>query len=153
MKVSIILPVYNCEKLVARCINSLLKQEIKDKEIICVDDHSTDNSLKVLKSFFKQMKRNGQGKGTLLKKHGRKLMKKIDYLVITFPLITILLLLMSFFNFIFFWLWLSFLAVYLFIQPLFVYIKTRKKEVIYLPLIQLVRLIAFEIGFWRGFLE
>jgi len=106
-----------------------------------------------LKSLFKQMKRNGQGKGTLLKKHGRKLMKKIDYLVITFPLITILLLLMSFFNFIFFWLWLFFLAVYLFIQPLFVYIKTRKKEVIYLPLIQLVRLIAFEIGFWREFLK
>jgi len=56
VKVSIILPVYNCEKLVARCINSLLKQEIKDKEIICVDDHSTDNSLKVLKSFSNKIK-------------------------------------------------------------------------------------------------
>ena len=106
-----------------------------------------------LKSLYKQMKRNGQGKGTLVKKHGRKLMKKIDYLVITFPLITILLWLLSFVNLFFLWLWIFYLALYLFGQPLIVSLKTNKKEVVYLPLIQLIRLIAFEIGFWRGFLK
>ena len=103
-----------------------------------------------MRSLYKQMKRNGQGKATLIKKYGGKLMKKIDYLVISFPLITILLLLLSLVNLIFFWLWLLYLAAYLLGQPLVVFLKTRKKEAIYLPLIQLVRLAAFEVGFWKG---
>lgn len=41
---SLILPVYNVEKYVKRCVNSLLRQEYTDYEIILVDDESTDSS-------------------------------------------------------------------------------------------------------------
>lgn len=43
VKVSIILPIYNVEKYLKRCINSLLNQTLKDIEIIMVDDDSPDN--------------------------------------------------------------------------------------------------------------
>ena len=43
-KVSIIIPVYNVEKYIKRCVNSLLEQTLKDIEIILVDDASTDKS-------------------------------------------------------------------------------------------------------------
>ena len=51
IKVSIIVPVYNVEKLLSRCLNSLVNQSLSDIEIICVNDGSTDNSLNILKSF------------------------------------------------------------------------------------------------------
>ena len=44
-KVSIIVPVYNAEKYLERCISSLQNQSLKEIEIILVDDASTDNSL------------------------------------------------------------------------------------------------------------
>ncbi len=44
MKVSIIVPVYNIEKYLGRCIESIVSQSYKDLEIILVDDGSTDNS-------------------------------------------------------------------------------------------------------------
>lgn len=44
MKISIIVPVYNVEKYLARCINSILAQDFEKLEIILVDDGSTDNS-------------------------------------------------------------------------------------------------------------
>ena len=44
MKISIIVPVYNVENELARCIDSLVNQTYKDIEIILVDDGSTDNS-------------------------------------------------------------------------------------------------------------
>lgn len=50
-KVSIIVPVYNVEKLLSRCLNSLVNQSLSDIEIICINDGSTDNSLNILKSF------------------------------------------------------------------------------------------------------
>jgi len=46
-KVSIIVPVYNAEKYLERCINSLKNQSLKDIEIILVDDSSTDSSLEI----------------------------------------------------------------------------------------------------------
>ena len=52
-KVSIIVPVYNCEKYLYESLNSLKAQTLKDIEILCVDDESTDNSLKILKDFEK----------------------------------------------------------------------------------------------------
>ena len=50
-KLSIIIPVYNCENSISKCLNSLLSQSFTDFEIICVNDGSTDNSLKVLNDF------------------------------------------------------------------------------------------------------
>lgn len=50
-KLSIIVPVYNVEKYLPKCLESLIKQTLKDIEIICVNDGSMDNSLAVLKEF------------------------------------------------------------------------------------------------------
>lgn len=46
--VSIIVPVYNTEEYLQKCLNSLTNQTLKNIEIICVNDGSTDNSLKIL---------------------------------------------------------------------------------------------------------
>jgi glycosyltransferase involved in cell wall biosynthesis len=55
--VSILLPVHNCEFFLADCLNSLVKQSYKQIEIIAIDDKSSDNSLKILKSFAKKYKK------------------------------------------------------------------------------------------------
>lgn len=57
MKISIIVPVYNREKYLEKCINSIIEQDFKDIEIICVNDGSTDNSLEILKKLSEQDKR------------------------------------------------------------------------------------------------
>ena len=44
MKVSIIVPIYNVEGYLCKCIESIINQNYKDIEIILVDDGSTDNS-------------------------------------------------------------------------------------------------------------
>ncbi|MDR0632318.1 MAG: glycosyltransferase [Holosporaceae bacterium] len=51
LKVSVIIPVYNVEKFLLRCLESVVNQTIKDIEIICVNDGSTDSSLKILEEF------------------------------------------------------------------------------------------------------
>lgn len=53
VKISVIIPVYNAEDNLGQCLNSVLFQTIKDLEIICVDDGSTDKSLAVLEAFQK----------------------------------------------------------------------------------------------------
>ena len=50
-KVSICVPVYNVEKFLKECIESILNQTLKDIEVICVNDGSTDSSLKILEEF------------------------------------------------------------------------------------------------------
>ena len=50
-KISIIIPLYNKEKIVQRSVNSVLCQSFSDFELIIVDDGSTDNSLSVVKSI------------------------------------------------------------------------------------------------------
>lgn len=50
-KLSIIVPVYNVEKYLPKCLESLIKQTLKDIEIICINDGSMDNSLAILKEF------------------------------------------------------------------------------------------------------
>lgn len=47
-KVSVIVPVYNVEKYLWKCINSIMSQTLYDIEIICIDDGSTDDSGKIL---------------------------------------------------------------------------------------------------------
>lgn len=51
---SIILPVYNVEKYLDKCISSILDQTFDDFQLICVEDCSTDNSLEILESYAKQ---------------------------------------------------------------------------------------------------
>ena len=48
VKVSVIVPVYNTEEYLQKCLDSLTNQTLKNIEIICVNDGSTDNSLKIL---------------------------------------------------------------------------------------------------------
>lgn len=53
-KVSVIVPIYNVEKYLSECLESICNQTLKDIEIICVNDGSTDNSLKILEEFVKK---------------------------------------------------------------------------------------------------
>lgn len=51
VKISIIIPVYNVEKYLRQCLDSLIGQTLKDIEIICVNDGSKDNSLEILREY------------------------------------------------------------------------------------------------------
>lgn len=50
--VSVIIPVFNAEKYISTCIESLISQSYSDFEIICVDDGSTDNSPRILQQYM-----------------------------------------------------------------------------------------------------
>ena len=52
-KISIFIPIYNKENFIYKCIKSIQSQTLKDIEIIAVNDHSTDNSLKILINLAK----------------------------------------------------------------------------------------------------
>lgn len=56
-KVSVILPVYNVEKYLRQCLDSIVGQTLKDIEIICVDDGSTDSSFEILQEYAQKDKR------------------------------------------------------------------------------------------------
>lgn len=45
--ISVIVPVYNVEKYLERCLDSIINQTLKNVEIICVNDGSTDNSINI----------------------------------------------------------------------------------------------------------
>ena len=51
LKISVIIPVYNTEKYLTQCLDSVINQTYKNLEIICVDDCSTDNSREVLQNY------------------------------------------------------------------------------------------------------
>lgn len=51
IKVSVIIPVYNVEKYLTQCLESVAKQTLKEIEIICVDDGSTDGSFDIISKF------------------------------------------------------------------------------------------------------
>lgn len=50
-KVSVIIPVYNTEKYLCECLDNVINQTLKEIEIICIDDGSTDNSFEILKEY------------------------------------------------------------------------------------------------------
>ena len=50
-KVSVIIPVYNVEKYVGECLDSVINQTYKNLEIICVDDCGSDNSAKIVEEY------------------------------------------------------------------------------------------------------
>ena len=53
-KVSVIIPVYNVEKYLKECLDSVVNQTLSDIEIICVNDGSTDSSLDILREYQKK---------------------------------------------------------------------------------------------------
>lgn len=50
-KVSILVPIYNVEKYLKQCLDSIINQTLKDIEIICINDGSTDNSSQILNTY------------------------------------------------------------------------------------------------------
>ena len=50
-KISVIVPVYNVEKYLPECLDSIINQTLKEIEIICINDGSPDNSLEILKRY------------------------------------------------------------------------------------------------------
>lgn len=68
-KVSVIIPVYNVEEYLVRCLDSVTQQTLEDIEIICINDGSTDNSYEILKKYAQKDKRihvidkNNEGQG------------------------------------------------------------------------------------------
>lgn len=50
-KVSVIIPVYNAEKYLRECLDSVVNQTLEEIEVICVDDGSTDGSLDILYEY------------------------------------------------------------------------------------------------------
>lgn len=53
IKISVIIPVYNVEKYLIQCLDSVINQTYKNLEIICIDDCSTDNSYSILQEYAK----------------------------------------------------------------------------------------------------
>jgi glycosyltransferase involved in cell wall biosynthesis len=51
IKVSVIIPIYNTEKYLKECLESLLAQSLEEFEIICIDVGSTDNSVEIIKDY------------------------------------------------------------------------------------------------------
>lgn len=66
-KISVIVPIYNVEKYLEQCLESIINQTLKDIEIICINDGSTDNSLNILNKYATKDKRikiiNQENKG------------------------------------------------------------------------------------------
>lgn len=52
IKISVIIPVYNSSAFINRCLKSLQEQTLKDIEIICIDDCSTDDSVEIIRNQF-----------------------------------------------------------------------------------------------------
>ena len=51
MSTSIVIPVFNSEKYLDRCLSSVVNQDCKDFEVIIINDGSTDKSEKIIKKF------------------------------------------------------------------------------------------------------
>lgn len=70
-KVSVCVPIYNAENYLEECLDSLVNQTLKEIESVCVNDGSTDNSLKILEDYaqrygnIKIINQENQGLGGL----------------------------------------------------------------------------------------
>ena len=66
--ISIIVPIYNAEKYLNKCIDSIINQSKKELEIILINDGSTDNSENIIKKYddkrIKYFKNKNKGIGT-----------------------------------------------------------------------------------------
>ena len=87
-RISVIIPVYNCEKFIKYSIRSVQNQNMKDFEIILINDNSTDGSLNIIQSLQKKDKRikilnNKKNMGTLYSRSVGALNAKGEFI---FPL-------------------------------------------------------------------
>ena len=80
MKVSVIIPVFNAEKFLGACLESILNQTLKDFEVLVVDDCSTDSSAAIAESFLEKFggrlkilrTKKNSGSGALPRNEGLK---------------------------------------------------------------------------------
>ena len=83
-KVSVIVPVYNVEKFLPRCLDSIINQTLKDIEIICINDGSPDNSLQILEDYAKKDSRiriiNQENSGPSVSRNKGILMAQGEYI-------------------------------------------------------------------------
>lgn len=84
-KVSVIVPVYNKEKYISRCIESILNQSMTDWELILVDDCSTDNSLDIMDGYVSRddrirVRRQEDNHGPMIARRLGDEMAKGDYI-------------------------------------------------------------------------
>ncbi|MDR2723655.1 MAG: glycosyltransferase [Holosporaceae bacterium] len=83
-QVSIIIPIYNVEKFLSRCLESVVNQTLRNIEIICINDGSTDNSYEILKKFAAQDERmiviNQDNKGPGAARNVAMTMAKGEYI-------------------------------------------------------------------------
>lgn len=68
VKVSIIIPAFNTEKYLPKCLDSVVNQTLNDIEVICIDNNSTDNTLKIFNEYAEKDHRikvisNNENKG------------------------------------------------------------------------------------------
>ncbi|MDD3437316.1 MAG: glycosyltransferase [Candidatus Gastranaerophilales bacterium] len=84
MKVSVIITIYNMEKYLKKCLKSVINQTLKDIEIICVNDGSTDKSLKILEKYALKDSRiiiiNQEHKGSAMAKNAGLKAAKGEYI-------------------------------------------------------------------------
>ncbi len=82
---SVIIPIYNSENYIEKCLNSVLFQDMNNYEILCVNDGSTDRSLQILNKYAQNDSRikiiNTQNKGTSHARNEGIKQSKGDYLL------------------------------------------------------------------------
>jgi cellulose synthase/poly-beta-1,6-N-acetylglucosamine synthase-like glycosyltransferase len=89
-KISIISPIYNKEKCILRFLRSIQNQFFDDIEIILIDDHSKDNTIKIIENIQKEDERiilikHNENKGTLISRNEGAIISKSKYLIFADP--------------------------------------------------------------------
>jgi len=88
-KVSVIIPVYNVENYLRKSLDCIINQSLKDIEIICINDGSTDNSLKILEEYAQKDNRiiviDKENGGVATARHAGMKVAKGDYIAFVDP--------------------------------------------------------------------